>query len=91
MLKNIALGLLCSAVLVEPALGEVWFEVDASQVQYIRADGRAGLLGYYIQFTQAFPGDAGCPARDFAYIRWNNDLAKEMYSTALALSRWERR
>lgn len=84
MMKKIGLALLCSLALGEVASAAVWFDVDASQIQFIRADGRAGLQGYFIQFTQSFPGDAGCSARDFAYIRKNDDLAKELYSTALA-------
>lgn len=84
IIKKMGLGLLCSLALGEAATAAVWFDVDPSQIQFIRADGRAGAQGYYIQFTQAFPGDVGCSARDFAYMPKDYDLAKEMYSTALA-------
>lgn len=83
-MKQSGLALLCSVALVGPASAAVWFDVDSSQIQTIRADARDSLVGYYIQFTQAFPGDVGCSARDFAYIRHTDALAKDMYATALA-------
>jgi hypothetical protein len=83
MHKN-ALALLGLVAYAGPAASAVWFDVLPSQIQQIRADGRTGLEGYYISFTQSFPGDAGCSARDFAYIRMNDHLAKDMYATALA-------
>lgn len=83
-MKKCVLLLLCSIALAEPALGAVWFDVDASQIQFIRADSRTGFEGYYIQFTQSFPGDVGCSPRDFAYIRQSDALAKDMYATAIA-------
>lgn len=83
-MKKSALALLAAVVVARPALAVTWFDVDSSQIEHIRADGRAGMVGYYIQFTQPFPGDVGCVARDFAYIRFGDDLAKDMYATALA-------
>jgi len=40
------------------------------------------IEGYVLQCTTLFPGDTGCSSRDFAYIRKNDALSKEMYSTA---------
>ena len=84
IIKKCVLGLLCSLAVVNPVIAAVWYDVDSTQIQFIRADSRQGLQGFYIQFTQPFPGDVGCSARDFAYIRVNEPLAKEMYATALA-------
>lgn len=84
MKKVIALTAAACVVLGQEAAAAVWYDVEASQIRFIRADGRAGYEGYFIQYTQVFPGDTGCNARDFAYIRKNDPLAKDMYSTALS-------
>lgn len=68
----------------QSAVAGIFYDVTPAQLVSVAADGRAGVEGYVLQYTTLFPGDTGCSSRDFAYIRKNDPLAKEMFSTALA-------
>lgn len=64
-----------------------WYDVPVEQIEHFRAEGlevKDSSGGYILQYKTTFPGDVGCSARDFAYIRKDDVLAKEMYAIVMA-------
>lgn len=72
------------AALSSSAYSGVTYDVPASDIEHIRAEGIGGVGRYILQYKTAFSGDTGCANRDFAFIRYDDTAAKEMYSTALS-------